>query len=121
MWREEYRAREGCHKHICAIFMPPWVKGVVGGIGGTPAISAGIPYPSDGGIGKAEQNRAGLPDEEVAALVPGERVANFLGLTVFKRGHSPATPEGFLRTIACIARWFRTNETPHRPLPACTF
>lgn len=51
-----------------------------------------------GGVGEAEQNGARFADEEIPHVVMREDVADFLGLPVLKRAHSPANPGGCLRT-----------------------
>src|SRR5258708_4051049 len=71
------------------------------------------------GVREAEQNRAGLADEEIAHAVAGESVTNLLGLPVLKRAHTPASPAGFPHTSGGSRRSCRRRETTRRRAPAC--
>ena len=63
--------------------------------------------------------RAGLSDEQIATVVPCEGVADFSGLTVVKRGHSPATRAARFRTSGGSPPWFRRNDSPRRRARVC--
>src|SRR4051812_2218097 len=71
------------------------------------------------GVGEAEQNGAGLADEEIARAMAGESVADLLSLPVLKRAHIPASPAGSPRTSGGSRRSCRKRETARRPGPAC--
>src|SRR5438105_11874218 len=55
-------------------------------------------------VWKTQQYRAGLPDEKIPHLVTGQCVPDFLRLSIFKFGHSRASPEGFPHTTGHIRR-----------------
>jgi hypothetical protein len=71
-------------------------------------------------IGKPQQDRTGLPDEQILGPLPRKGVSNLLGLTILKRGHNRAIPAGSLRTSGDSLPLGRTTGTTRRQGPACT-
>src|SRR5262249_40094753 len=70
------------------------------------------------GVGEAEEDGAGLADEEIPDALARERVADLLGLAVLKRAHTPASPAGSPRTSGGSRRSCRRRGTARRRAPA---
>src|SRR5207245_1407735 len=51
-----------------------------------------------GRVREAKEDGAGFSDEQIPDSMPGENVANLLGLPILKRGHNPANRAGSART-----------------------
>jgi len=69
-------------------------------------------------VWKPEEDGPRLADEEVPNAMTGESVADFLRLSVLKRGHNPATPGVRPRTTPGSHPSCRTRETARRPARA---
>ena len=73
-----------------------------------------------GRIGKAEQDRAGLADEQVPHTMAAECIADFLRLAIFKCAHNPTNQADSPRTSGGNPPCCRRIDKGRHPGPACT-
>ena len=73
------------------------------------------------GVGEAEQDRAGLAEEQVAHAVPKQCGVEFFCLAILKRGHSLTTMGAATRTIGDNPPSAQTSERMRHPGRACAY